>query len=372
MTDNVSGTLDVYRERMQRARAELDRQGIDLLLLGPSSDLFYLSGYDAHLSERLNLLMLPREGTPSYVVPVLEAPRLADRGALFDIHAWEETEAPAELVARIAGDMAGKTIAVGDQLWSVFLLRLQTALPGARWVPATPVMRALRMTKDARELALLKEAARRTDEAWEEFIAGPPLSGLTERQAMDQLAGLTAARGLREIWGACASGPNAASPHHQTGERVIETGDAVIFDWGGSVEGYFSDVTRTVHVGEPSDEFRRVYDIVGRANAAALAAVRPGVPCEQLDRAARSVIADAGYGDAFLHRVGHGLGLDLHEEPYLVAGNTLPLQTGMVFSDEPGIYLAGRFGVRIEDAVVCTESGGERLNEATRALVVME
>jgi Xaa-Pro aminopeptidase len=182
---------------------------------------------------------------------------------------------------------------------------------------------------------------------------------------------MTKARGVGETWGLCASGPNAASPHHQTGQRVIQTGDSVIFDWGGTIDGYFSDVTRTVHVGEPSEEFRRVYDIVRRANQVTLDAVRPGVPCEGLDKAARDLITAEGFGPAFIHRVGHGLGLEVHEEPYLVAGNGLPLAPGMVFSDEPGVYLEGRFGVRIEDTVVCTETGGERLNEATRDLIVM-
>jgi D-alanyl-D-alanine dipeptidase len=152
---------------------------------------------------------------------------------------------------------------------------------------------------------------------------------------------------------------------------VIQTGDTVIFDWGGILEGYHSDVTRTVHIGEPNDEYRRVYDIVRQANQATLEAVKPGVACQELDRAARKVIADAGYGQYFIHRVGHGLGLDVHEEPYLVEGNTLPLQVGMVFSDEPGIYIEGDFGVRIEDSIVCSATGGQRLNEATRDLTVM-
>jgi len=146
----------------------------------------------------------------------------------------------------------------------------------------------------------------------------------------------------------------------------------VIFDWGGKLNGYNSDVTRTVHVGPPSEEFRKVYQIVREANQATLDAVKPGVPLQELDRTARKLITDAGYGEAFLHRVGHGLGLEVHEEPYLVEGNDLPLEVGMTFSDEPGIYLEGKFGVRIEDTVVCTEDGGVRLNHATRDLVFMD
>ncbi len=360
-----------YRERLRRAQAELERRQIDLLLVGPSPDLRYLTGYDAHTSERLSLLVLPRTGKPSYVVPALEAPLLANLRDLLDIQVWSEKDAPAAVVAEVAGTGGGRSVAVSDQLWSVFLLRLQETMPGNSWCSGSETMAALRMCKDEREVGLLREAAHRTDEAWEEFVR-QPLSGQTETEAMRRLQALTESRGLRAAFGICASGPNSASPHHHTGDRVIEQGDAVVFDWGGTLDGYHSDVTRTVHVGAPDDEFRRVYTIVLAANQAALDAVRPSVACEEIDRAARSLIAAEGYGEAFLHRVGHGLGLDVHEEPYLVSGNRLPLATGMVVSDEPGIYLEGRFGVRIEDAVVCLDQGGERLNEANRELTIVD
>lgn len=365
-------TAGIFFDRVRRAQDELKRQGVDLLLVGPSSDLVYLIGFNAHESERLNLLIVPDEGDPRMVMPVLEAPLLRARQELLEIeiHAWEETQAPAEVVAQLAGDVAGKTVAVSDELWSVFLLRLQEAMDGARWIPAVGVMRPLRMIKDGREIELMQEVSRQTDDAWMEFIT-QPLSGQTERQAMERLTGLMRARGLGGGFGICASGPNSASPHHHTGDRVIQPGDAVIFDWGGTIEGYNSDVTRTVHIGEPDGEYRRVYDVVHQANQATLEAVAPGVPCERLDEVARAVITAAGYGEAFLHRVGHGLGLDVHEEPYLVGGNAMPLEAGMIFSDEPGIYLDGRFGVRIEDSVLCTDTGGERLNEATRELTVL-
>ncbi len=174
------------------------------------------------------------------------------------------------------------------------------------------------------------------------------------------------------MFGICASGPNSASPHYHTGDRVIAEGDAIVFDFGAELDGYLSDMTRTVVIGDPSDEYRKVYDIVLRANQAAFEAVRPGVPCEDIDKAARDLITEAGYGEYFIHRVGHGLGLDVHEDPYLVKGNTTPLAPGMVFSDEPGIYIPGKFGVRIEDTVVCTEDGAERLNGAPKDLTVMD
>lgn len=366
-----SPDLSVYRDRLARAQAAMRHDDIDVLFVGPSADLRYLTGIDAHLSERLNLLVLTSSGDAGFIVPRLEAPNMASISPLLTLHVWDETDAPAELAARVAGS-ATMTAAVGDHLYSVFLLRLQDAMPGVTWQPSGPLLRDLRMHKDAAELDALREAARQTDAAWAEFVEGGPISGLTEREAIDRLMALTTKQGMRPGFGICASGPNSASPHYHTGDRVIEEGDAVIFDWGGVYEGYYSDMTRTVFVGQPTEEYRRVYETVRAANEAAFATVRPGVACEEVDRAARDLITAAGYGEHFIHRVGHGLGLDVHEEPYLVSGNRLPLAAGMVFSDEPGIYIEGKFGVRIEDTVVCTETGAERINSAPRDLTVMD
>ncbi|MDQ3512915.1 MAG: Xaa-Pro peptidase family protein [Chloroflexota bacterium] len=368
----ASGTVELatFERRLGRVQADLRAAGVSAMLVGPSSDFFYLTGHDAHASERLTLLVVPADEKPFAVVPRFEAVLLGERADLLDVHAWQETDDPIAIVAGMLG-MGPGSFAVSQQLWSTFLIGVQAAIPGRDWRDATPLLRPLRMVKDDAEVALLREAGRRTDVAWEAFIR-EPISGQTEREALARLTRLTTDQGLKVNWGICASGPNAASPHHHTGERVIGEGDAVVFDWGGTLGGYNSDVTRTIHVGEPGGEFRRVYDVVRRANQATLDAVRPGASCASLDATARDLITAEGYGDAFLHRVGHGLGLDVHEEPYLVAGNDLPLEAGMVFSDEPGIYLDGRFGVRIEDAVVCTATGGERLNEATRDLVVLD
>ena len=371
MTTIPTIPLSSYEDRLHRVQQALAEGDIDWLFLGPSADLFYLTGFDAHVSERLNLLMVPRSGDPTLVVPRLEAPNVGEAARLASLVSWEDHESP---IARVAGAISGVPgrVAVGNHLHSAFLIRLQGALEAGSWVEASPLMRTLRMAKDAIEIELLDIAGRNNDVAWEAFLKAGPLSGLTERQALQRLLTLTEEQGTGTCWGICASGPNAAAPHYSGSDRVIQQGDSVIFDLGGPVGGYYSDVTRTVHVGQPEDEFRKVYDIVREANEATLDAVRPGVACQDLDRAARTVIADAGYGEAFLHRVGHGLGLEVHEEPYLVEGNDLPLAEGFVFSDEPGIYLEGRFGVRIEDAVVCTADGGRRLNESTRDLVIME
>lgn len=364
-------STDVYVDRLQRAQGEMARQGIDLLVVGASADLLYLIGYGGHESERMSVLVLPQQGVPHYVVPGLEAALLDAQRDLLEIIPWQETENPAEKVAAAAGLAARGTIAASDDLWSVFTLRLQRAMPQSRWTEGGQLLRPLRMIKDEREIALLAEAGRLTDETWEEFLT-TKVSGLTERQVREWLMAAIKARGLTPTFANVGSGPNGASPHQSAGDRVIGPGDAIVCDWGGTLQGYHSDVTRTAHVGEPSAEFARAYEAVLAANQAALDAVRPGVACQEIDRAARGLLTAAGYGEAFIHRTGHGLGLSVHEEPYLVEGNTLPLEAGMVFSDEPGVYFPGKFGIRIEDTVVCTNDGGRRLNEATRALTVMK
>jgi D-alanyl-D-alanine dipeptidase len=363
---------EVYRTRMERARAEMARQGVDVLFVTPSSDLTYLLGYPAHASERMTLLCVPREGEPFVVAPTLEAGRLSGRRDVVDVHAWNETESPSEMTARLLERADGATIGVSDQTWAVFLLRLRDVIPGARFVSGNTVLRELRMVKDAHEIALLREAGRRTDIVWNRFVEECTLAGRGEREIAGDLQRLQREEGM-DVGGflIVGSGPNSASPHHMTSARVVQEGDAVVFDFGSTREHYWSDITRTVHVGQPSDEFRRVYDVVLEANRAARAAVRPGVACEAIDRAARDVIEAAGYGEFFIHRVGHGLGLDGHEEPYMVEGNDLPLRPGMVFSDEPGVYIPNRFGVRIEDILVVTDDGAESFNDARRDLVVM-
>ncbi len=360
-----------YRRRLETAQSVLRERGIDQLLLGPSADLTYLTGIHAHVSERLNLLILPAEGEPSMVVPGLEAPLIHDGSGRVTLHAWGDADVPADLAASLIGD--AKSIAVGNKLWASFLIRLQDRLTGVNWTEGDPVLRDLRMCKDAEEIAALDEAARLTDEAWMLFVQqSGTLAGLTELQALSKLISISEEVGLYKPSGIIGTGPNSASPHHGGNERVLQEGDALVFDWGGQIDGYYSDVTRSAHLGEPGEEYRKVYGIVNDANQATFEAVKPGVPLQELDRAARNLITEAGYGEYFVHRVGHGLGLEIHEEPFLVEGNTLPLQVGMVFSDEPGIYIPGRFGVRIEDSVVCEETGGRRMNTSTHELFILE
>lgn len=368
----MSDAGQVYAERIKRVQAEMARRDVDYLFVTPSSDLIYLLGYAAHASERLTLLGIPRDGEPFIVAPQLEAMRLDEHRDLLDIHVWTETESPIELVGRIVEGGKGATIAVNDQTWSGFLLGLQDEIDAEKWQSATSILRELRMVKDEHEIELLRTASRLTDEAWQEFVQTTKFAGRTEIEVGRDLNRLLNERGLETSFLISASGPNSASPHYITGERVIQEGEPVLFDFGGRWHHYTSDVTRMVHVGEPSEEYRKIYDIVLRANRAVLEGVKPGMACEDVDKLARDLITSGGYGEYFIHRVGHGLGLDTHEEPYMVGGNQTPLQVGMTFSDEPGIYLEGKFGVRIEDLLVVTEDGAESLNNAPRDIIIVE
>jgi len=359
-----------YAARLDRARAELRKTGIDVLLASVGADLPYLTGYEAMPLERLTMAVIPADGDAVLVVPELEAPRVAVRDGVFSLRAWGETDDPVAIVAGLVG--APMRAAITDQTWSVFLLELQTAMPATRFLSARPISAALRLRKEPAEVTRLRLAAEAVDRVAAR-LAQVRFSGRTEKSLSDQVAAMTVEEGSDvATFKIVASGPNAASPHHQAAGRIIQTGDPVVVDFGGKVGGYCSDTTRTFHVGQPTAEYRRVYDVVRAAQEAGVAAARPGVAAEAVDAAARRVIADAGYGAFFIHRLGHGIGLEAHEDPYLVAGNTLALQPGMAFSVEPGIYLPGRFGVRIEDIVVCTEDGAQRLNESTRQLVVVD
>jgi Xaa-Pro aminopeptidase len=367
-------TITARGERLARARKELGDRGIDALLLGPSADLRYLTGYQAPQLERMTLLVLPAAGDSRLVVPALEAPLARGHlgGLDLEVAAWQETEDPVALVrATLAATGAtGGRLGVGDQLWSAFLLRLQEALPGAAFAAASTVTRTLRMRKDAEELAALARVAAAIDRVVD-GLAGLRWAGRTELELAGELQAAIRDGHDEVCFTIVGSGPNAASPHHVAAGRVIQPGDAVVVDIGGRLDGYCSDTTRTLVVGEPPPGFQEAYAVLRAAQLAGCAAVGPGVPAEAVDAACREVIAAAGYGEHFIHRTGHGIGLEEHEDPYLVAGNREPLEPGMTFSVEPGIYLPGRFGARIEDIVTCTDDGGRRLNTTTRDLRVV-
>jgi Xaa-Pro aminopeptidase len=367
-------TIDARGERLARARKELGERGMDALLLGPSADLRYLTGYQAPPLERMTLLVLPAAGDARLVVPALEAPLARDHlgGLDLEVTAWQETEdpvAPVRAALEAAGAAAGR-LGVGDQLWSAFLLRLQAALPGAAFAAASTVTRYLRMRKDPEEVEALARAAAAIDRV-ADGLEGLRWAGRTELELAGEIQAAIRDGHDEVCFAIVGSGPNAASPHHVAAGRVIQPGDAVVVDIGGRLDGYCSDTTRTLVVGEPPPGFQEAYAVLHAAQLAGCAAVGPGVPAEAVDAACREVIAAAGHGEHFIHRTGHGIGLEEHEDPYIVAGNREPLEPGMTFSVEPGIYLPGRFGARIEDIVTCTDHGARRLNTTSRQLRVV-
>jgi Xaa-Pro aminopeptidase len=362
----------VTAERFRRAREAMAENGIDMLLVTPSADLQYLASLGTHASERPTILAISATGESALIAPQFEVP-LARHLTEAPILPYTETQDPYALLAESMPPGGSESvIAVSDRTWSSFLLRLQTTYPGAKFQSASSLLSPLRMIKSQAESQLLAQAGSMADAAFTRIV-NTPFAGQTELQVAARLIGFLNESGLDTSgWDPIiASGPNSASPHNLTGDREIREGDAVVLDFGGSVQGYKADMTRTVHVGTPGDEFRRVYDVVRRAQETGVNACRAGATAEGVDAATREVIAAAGYGAFFLHRTGHGIGLDVHEAPYIVSGNTEPIQPGMAFSIEPGIYLEGRFGVRIEDIVLVTEQGAQRLNTATHDLVTV-
>ena len=367
-----------YVERLERAGVAASVAGVDALLIGVGSDLRYLTGYAAMPLERLTLLVVPAAGAPFLVVPRLEL-GAAQAGVRPPLHVrtWDEADDPYALaVATIPADPA---VAVSDTMLAMHVLRLQAALGGAaRMSLASAVLRDLRMVKDADEIALLRLAAQAADRVVAR-IAGGPLVGRSEADVSREVREQLILEGHEEAhFAIVGSGPNSASPHHEASERVIRAGEPIVLDIGGTLGGYGSDITRTLWVtgGDdalgPDERFRHLFAVLYAAQAAGTRAVKPGFECEGVDAAARSVIDAEGYAEAFFHRTGHGIGLDGHEDPYLIAGNVLPLREGMAFSVEPGIYLPGEYGARIEDIVVCGPDGPIVLNEATRELYVVD
>lgn len=355
-------------ERIAAARVEMARRGVDALVVTVGSDLPYLIGYRAMENERITALVIPFGGNPVLVVPVLEEARVDSD---VETVSWGETEDPIAIIADRIGEGAS-TVAVGNQTWATFLLALQERLPATRFEPAEPLMSELRMVKDKGEIAALRAAGAGVDGVVDR-LASTRFSGQTERELSRRIDEMTLESGHDRVgFAIVASGPNGASPHHEATDRMIEPGDAVVVDFGGWMDGYASDTTRMFAVGEPPDGFAEAYAVLDTAQRAAVDAVRPGVSAESIDLAARDIIADAGYGELFIHRTGHGIGLDTHEHPYLVDGNTIPLVSGMAFSIEPGIYAPGRWGMRIEDIVAVTDDAVERLNRSDRRLYVVE
>ncbi|GAA1832140.1 Xaa-Pro peptidase family protein [Pseudonocardia ailaonensis] len=368
---------ELLADRLRRAGEVAAAQDADVLLITPGTDLRYLLDHSGESHERLTCLVLPAAGhlaPPALVVPRLEAPGFAAdvlESLGVEVITWTDGEDPYLLVSDLAGGPT--TMAVADGMPARHVFGLRDAFPDIRQTLAGPIVRELRMRKDAAEIAELRAAGAAIDRVHArmcEFLK----PGRTEaRVGADITAAILAEGHTEAAFVIVGSGPNGASPHHDVSDRVIEAGDVVVIDIGGPLaSGYNSDCTRTYAVGgEPPASVRETYAVLQEAQERSVQAVRPGVSAESVDQAARAPITEAGFGPQFVHRTGHGIGLDVHEEPYIVGGNGLTLEPGMAFSVEPGIYLDGEWGARIEDIVVVTENGAERLNNGPRDLVVL-
>jgi Xaa-Pro aminopeptidase len=366
-------TVELYpASRLELVRDAVRSAGLDAVLLTPGPDLRYVTGYDAKQLERLTCLAVPAHGDPALFVPRLELPaaQASPAGSLgVDIVPWEETADPFGLVAGLLGNVS--EVGLSDRMWALFVLGFRDVLPSARLSLASRALRPVRIRKTPAEVAALREAGEAIDRVHVR-VPGWLRAGRSEREIGADIAEAILAEGHATVdFVIVASGPNAASPHHEVSDRVLIPGDAVVVDIGGTMPtGYCSDSTRVYAIGEPPAEFSAYYKVLYDAQEAACAAVRPGVTAESVDAAAREPITVAGYGEAFFHRTGHGIGLESHEDPYIVAGNAEMLEPGMAFSVEPGIY-PGPHGARIEDIVVCTADGYQRLNNSPRELLVV-
>ncbi|MEU4563828.1 aminopeptidase P family protein [Actinoplanes sp. NPDC023936] len=365
-------TAKDFTRRMERALSQAAGAGLTGVLVTPGPDLVYFLGYQpTAITERITMLVLDADHDPHLIVPMLERPdaEAAPGATAVTITDWADGSDPYAATARLL-DPLGR-YALSDSAWAMHLLGLQDALRETRYTSITGSLPMLRAVKDAAEVDRLAAAGAAADAAYEQIV-GVRFAGRTEHEVGTDLARLLREHGHSQVdFTVVGSGPNGANPHHEMGDRVIREGDMVVLDFGGLKDGYGSDTTRTVHVGEPSAAEREVFELVKLAQQTAFEAVQPGVACQEIDRVARRVITEGGYGEQFIHRTGHGIGLTTHEPPYLVEGEQLPLVPGMCFSIEPGIYLRGRFGVRIEDIVTVTENAGRRLNGTSHELRIV-
>lgn len=359
--------------RVATLLARAEAQDVDAVIVGPGPDLEYVAGYRTHLSERVTVLLAISGRDPVVLVPKLEeeGTRSTPLGSLgIGVVTWEETEDP---VTKVGELLAGcPTIAVNDHLPARWLLKIQAALPESKFVTAHSLLAPMRERKSPQEIEYLREAALAIDEVHAQ-VANWLKPGLTERDVALKIQAAILAKHATADFIIVGSGPNGSSPHHDYSDRVMLVGEPVVVDIGGTMpSGYCSDSTRTYHLGEPDPDFAKNFAALQQAQEAAVAAVKPGVSCEAIDAAAREVLTEAGLGAQFVHRTGHGIGLETHEDPYIVSGNTQLLEPGMAFSVEPGFYDGGKWGARIEDIVVCTEQGVEPLNLRPHELVIVD
>jgi Xaa-Pro aminopeptidase len=362
-------------DRIDQLAAALKGSGLAAVAVVPGANLRYLAGLDLHMNERLAVAFFPTIGQPAMVLPALEAPRAQAQARMpMHFYTWDDAAGPYDALRRCAADLGldGARLGVEYTAMRVLELRGIEQAAEAQTEDATDILAGLRMVKDAVELAAMRVAARIVETALRVAI-GQVRAGMTERELAEIWEReMRAAGGAPSFDSIVAGGPNAANPHHSNGDRAFQPGDLIVMDGGALCDGYASDITRTIALGEPGEPARRIYGLVLAANAAGRAACRPGASGDAIDRAARSVIAAGGYGPQFLHRTGHGLGLEVHEPPYIVAGSHTPLAPGTTFTIEPGVYVGGSCGVRIEDDMVITADGAESLTTFERELIIVE
>ena len=367
----------MFSQRLDRVRTLMAEQQVDVLLLSVGADLPYFCGYEAMPLERLTMLVVPRDGEARLIVPRLEAPRVVERPDVFEIEAWDETDDPIDLARSLIGPVS--VAAIGDHTWAGFLVDLMKVLPSVEFRRASEITSPIRQIKDPAEVESLRAAAAAADRVATALRSGEiQLAGRTEAQVQAELGRRLLAEGHQRVnFAIVASGENAASPHHEAGDRVIRPGEVVLCDFGGTMAdadgvGYCSDITRCVHLGEPPADLVDAYDVLFEAQAAQVAAAVVGQPCQEVDRVGRTMIAEAGFVDNFIHRTGHGIGTEAHEDPYIVEGNLLELRAGHAFSIEPGIYLPGQWGLRLEDIVVAAADGPDNLTSTDHRLAVID
>ena len=353
----------IYPERLKRAQEMMESTRLDLLFATPGSNFLYMTGYNPGRSERLIALLLPRTGNPVIVAPSFERERIRQRSVVTDIAVWEEQENPFSLSASVAGRLGAATGKVGIEPTTNYsdFLRLAASLPGSTLVDGGAVFDELRMAKNPEEL----DATRKAIDITLASIAATHAQlkeGLSEAEVAEILSSEMRKRGSRGD-GLVQFGPDSALPHGGPGDHQLKAPCVVLIDAGCRVDGYISDISRTIYWGgESSAKFKQVFNVVLDAQQTAASIARSGVVCEEMDRAARNVIRKAGFGNYFTHRLGHGIGLDGHEYPYLVEGNGYKMKENQTFTIEPGIYLPGEFGVRIEDDFVITGNGVSQLS----------
>jgi Xaa-Pro aminopeptidase len=366
--------MTAYSQRISRVQMVLESEGLTAAVFAPTDQMRYLTGWAEYGHERLIALFVPVSGDPVFVVPSMHVEQAKHNPAgIQEIYGWDDAAGWQQTVADLLNgwDVNGHGVAIDDELYSAHLLGIQHIAPTSQYVTAGGLMARLREIKTAEELSLMERSAKVTDAVYEECLASLA-EGVTERDVRDAIVAAYKKHGTRPAFAIVCFGENGALPHHNTGETKLKRGDVIVIDIGCLLEDYASDITRTIAFGRPEREAFKVYETVYKAHRAAFEAGKPGVTCEDVDKAARDVITDAGYGEFFIHRTGHGIGLSTHEPPYIVAGNRQELREGMCFSDEPGIYLPGRFGVRLENIVTVTREGLRSLNaEISPELLVL-